>query len=264
MKYKKTKFFYLAIAFASLVVNGCSDDWIWEPGPGPTQDLSGTVTVVDSIGLPVLGNWSGIPVFLMQNGYPYSIVDSTLTDANGNWKIQNAPSGDDDIAVLKPAYSASLTEVHVPVSALTGPYNSTIGVSMKHTIVLDSIVNDIHEQDTALAIYGHDPSALSYCGWNILLCCDTTRNFSTPGLNFADAFAEIYGNSERNNAGAFWGEMEQNIHPATGSTSDTLYIEAFAVNTIESQELLFDFVPPRAQGYRTCGPPSNVIAIPRK
>jgi hypothetical protein len=264
MKDPETKFLYFALAFASLLIYGCSDDWIWEPTPGPSHDLSGNITVVDSIDRPMTGDWSGIPVSLVSYGYPYTHIDSAITDKNGNWKIPNAPTGEYEIVVNQPGYSVLLQNVVLPVSDGL-PAGGNIGTTMQHAVVIDSFFINVNGQDSSLGIYGHDPAGTQppYGGWDIILCFDTVRNAPSSGQHLTIELADVYGARESGDAGAFSGELELNGSPTSSSIADTIYLVAYAINPIEAGEHSGPF-PPMTGGYRTCGPPSNVIAIPRK
>ncbi len=264
MKNSKTKFFYIAIAFASLLVCGCSDDWIWEPGPGPSHNVSGSVGVVDSLGIPIPGAQSDIPVSLIKYGYSKIILDSTTTDKNGNWSFSNEASGNDELVVEEPGYSASLTRVQIPFPQYAMPIGLTIGVAMKHAVVVDSFFIDTSATDTTLIAYGHDPVGIAGNQMNILVCLDTTPNVPSSGQHLSTSFSVLFNDGPHPIGGYF----NEDVLFFSGSSlrnskADTLYLVAYAINPIEANKQV-DIYPPQDSGYRTCGPPSNIIAIPRK
>jgi hypothetical protein len=257
----------LGFILFSLLVSGCNADWVWDPSPGPISDISGTVVLLDSLGRnPLPDNRSGIPVLVTTEYYPFTVLDSTHTDENGYWKISNVPSGDDAIVIARPGFSAYVQNMHMPIPEFnrydTISESEGLGIAMNHPVVLDSVTPDPRNPDSSFFIYGHDPSAAfpPFGGWNILVCSDTARGIPAVGAHLSSEFADRYGEPESHDAGAFSDEVEVTERSAK---SDSLYIVAYTVNPIEREELFYTSSP-LAPGFRTSGPVSNVIAIPRR
>jgi hypothetical protein len=249
----------LALIFFSTLACSCHTSWIWDSSPNPNtqSDLSGRISIVDSSGTALPQNRADISVYLIDPTRNDLIVDSTLTNSEGDWRMSKPLTGAFNLVEMKPGFSV----YGYPIGGETG-FLSSIAGPLKHAVTLDSFtaftIGGVH----SLRVYGHDPFWTNYPRDlnEILICLDTVNGMPSDSRHSQKWVAALY-DPDGLNGNLFWGNLPLKIDGEMLSASDSLYIVAYAIDPVEGSG---NGVWPWSQQFRTCGPRSNVFTIPNK
>ena len=240
---------YLVLVALGLLLASCQG-----PQNIDSRDVYGSFAIVDSANHTILDTLGGITVSIMPHGCYGQAIDSAVTEPDGTWRIHGLPDGDFDIVATRPGYS---TFVHyLPRDRyFQTEVQGVLAAPMQHAVAIDSL----HVLSAGLiACFGHDkcwqgPHAAPH---GVMLCFDTVRGVPGCGHHLGTNYAPFL----ESRSHVFAGELAPALAPIPSTTADTLFITAYAISPLEGA----DRYDPLPDDFKTCGPPSNVIAVARK